>query len=151
MRREGNIASELTVDCFMSFLRERVKTETDEKTTVSLLENAISYANGEVYRKSLSDKAFQGMGTTLVGGILYGNAGVLANIGDSRAYSVKEHRTERLTHDHSVVEEMVDKGEITEEEARNHPRRNLITRALGTDAQVTADYNMVIDAISQLQ
>ena len=139
----GNIASAMAAECFMEKLRDCVRPQMDESYGKSVLETAVNYANDKIYRKSVSEKAFQGMGTTLVGGFLDGCVGMLANIGDSRAYSLKNEQIARLTRDHSVVEEMVDNGEITEEEARSHPQRNLITRALGTDPQVTADYYSV--------
>jgi len=143
----GNIASVLAAQVFMEQVRTHAKPQMDEKYTMSVLENAVNYANYEVYRKSLSEKEFQGMGTTLIGGILMNNNGMLANIGDSRAYSIQGTEAKRLTRDHSLVEEMVDNGEITREEARIHPQRNLITRALGTDKQVTADcYSVSLQA-----
>ena len=79
------------------------------------------------------------MGTTLVSAISYDGGVVVTNVGDSRAYHITEDGITRITKDHSLVESMVDRGDITEEEARRHPSRNLITRALGPDISADCD------------
>ena len=79
------------------------------------------------------------MGTTLVSAISYDAGVVVTNVGDSRAYHISEDGITRITKDHSLVESMVDRGDITEEEARRHPSRNLITRALGPDISADCD------------
>ncbi|MDD6876824.1 MAG: Stp1/IreP family PP2C-type Ser/Thr phosphatase [Clostridiaceae bacterium] len=136
----GNVASSIASDVFMEHMKRDIRPVMSDKYARSVLLNAINFANYEVYRKSVSDSAFAGMGTTLVGGFFQNGAGILANIGDSRAYYLGSSGISRITRDHSVVEEMLARGQITEEQARRHPRRNLITRALGTDERVRADY-----------
>ena len=79
------------------------------------------------------------MGTTMVAVLIVENTAYLLNIGDSRAYHINEEGITRLTRDHSVVEDMVARGDITPEEARTHPRKNLITRALGAEERIRAD------------
>ena len=79
------------------------------------------------------------MGTTLVSAVSYDGGVVITNVGDSRAYHISKHHITRVTKDHSLVERMVDRGDITAEEARRHPSRNLITRALGPDADAQCD------------
>ncbi|MEA4822549.1 MAG: Stp1/IreP family PP2C-type Ser/Thr phosphatase [Clostridiaceae bacterium] len=136
----GNVASAIASDVFMDHMKRDIRPEMSNKYAQSVLLNAINFANYEVYRKSVSDASYNGMGTTLVGGFFQNGCGMLANIGDSRAYYLTDTGVSRITRDHSVVEEMLVKGQITEEQARRHPRRNLITRALGTDERVQADY-----------
>lgn len=138
--KAGNVAAEVAASVFMEQLRDHVQPKMSEKYARSVLLNAVNFANYEVYKRSVSDAQYEGMGTTLVGGYITGDEGVVTNIGDSRAYLISRERISRLTRDHSFVEELVDSGRITQEEARKHPHRNLITRALGTDKAVEADY-----------
>jgi protein phosphatase len=104
------------------------------------LRDAIEGANDAVLEKSVSDQEFHGMGTTLTAGML-GSDGhlVVGHVGDSRAYLVRDGELSQITDDHSLVEEMVRSGELTPEQAEVHPRRSVITRALGIDAQVEVD------------
>ena len=80
------------------------------------------------------------MGTTVVAVLVIGSLALFANVGDSRAYLFTEQGLEKITHDHSVVQEMLDGGTITEDEARTHPQKNIITRALGTQESVNIDF-----------
>jgi protein phosphatase len=96
-------------------------------------------ANRLLYEKSVSDSECSGMGTTLVAVIADGKHAVVANVGDSRAYSIDENNIVRVTRDHSLVEDLLMKGDLTIEEARSHPRKNLITRALGTEETIECD------------
>jgi PPM family protein phosphatase len=104
------------------------------------LRDAIEGANDAVLEKSVSDQEFHGMGTTLTAGML-GSDGhlVVGHVGDSRAYLVRDGELSQITDDHSLVEEMVRSGELTPEQAEVHPRRSVITRALGIDPQVEVD------------
>jgi PPM family protein phosphatase len=104
------------------------------------LRDAIEGANDAVLEKSVSDQEFHGMGTTLTAGML-GSDGhlVVGHVGDSRAYLVRDGELSQITDDHSLVEEMVRSGELTPEQAEVHPRRSVITRALGIDAEVEVD------------
>ena len=104
-----------------------------------LLVQAAEAANRAVYLKASANRAYAGMGTTLVGALLRENTLWVVNVGDSRAYHITKEAIQRITRDHSVVEDLVQKGEITPEEARHHPQKNLITRALGTTRQVKVD------------
>ena len=138
--RAGNVASSIASRVFLDLMKRDIRPHSSEKYARSILLNAINFANYEVYKKSVSEPGYNGMGTTLVGGFIQEGHGILANIGDSRAYSLTSDAIRRITRDHSVVEDMIVRGQLTEEEARRHPRRNLITRALGTDEKVEADY-----------
>ena len=135
----GNIASDLAAHVFSDHIQQHIRLQMSSKYMRSVLSNAVNFANYETYRKSISSDELEGMGTTLVGGIVNGNVGMVANVGDSRMYHWDGQRLLRVTRDHSLVEEMLERGEITEQEAQTHPRKNLITRALGTDKSVEAD------------
>ncbi len=111
------------------------------KTEIGVLEEAIKNANRRIYTDALNNSELQGMGTTLVvavitkDDILY-----VANIGDSRLYIVNKTEIKQITEDHSYVEDLIRKGEIKRSEARSHPRKNVITRAIGASSQVMVDY-----------
>ena len=95
--------------------------------------------NRAVHELSRSQEEYHGMGTTLVAAIITGERIFVANVGDSRCYQIREGTIQRISRDHSLVEDLVERGEITREEARHHPKRNLITRALGVDRDVKVD------------
>ena len=105
-----------------------------------LLASALEDANERVYEKAKQDPALEGMGTTAVLTLIQNNVIHLVNVGDSRAYLLTRENVTQITRDHSIVQEMLESGEITEEQARNHPRKNIITRALGVDDTVVVDY-----------
>ncbi len=109
-------------------------------TPIGVLQEAINKANEEIYRRSCEDPLLEGMGTTVVVATVFGNKMYVANIGDSRLYLLNQTTIHQVTEDHSLVEAMVRNGELKKEEARVHPNKNIITRALGTDKQVTADF-----------
>jgi len=141
----GEVASSMAVDSILEKLADTYASA-DETDVVSNMEEAIDYANSNVYEMSLKNREQAGMGTTLVVAYVVGNHIKIANIGDSRAYLISNDEISRITVDHSVVEELVQRGSITREEARNHPDKNIITRALGTDSFVEADfYDCIIE------
>ena len=100
---------------------------------------AVSEANRTVYLRSRMERDKAGMGTTLTALWLDDDSALLAHIGDSRAYRLRDGELSQISHDHSLVGELVESGELTEEEARVHPQRNIITRALGTGSRVEPD------------
>lgn len=136
----GNVASGLAAEVFLKHLRDYIRPEMSEKYARSILLNAVNFANYEVYRSASENPSYAGMGTTLVGGFLQHGTAMLANVGDSRAYHVDPQKISRVTRDHSVIEELIERGNITPEQARRHPHRHLITRALGTEERVRADF-----------
>lgn len=139
----GSLASRLANENFHDYLLSGLTTGTGgiEKPS-RLLQEACNRANSEILRYSGMSEEYAGLGTTLVGGII-ADEGIsyLANIGDSRAYLIsgKERSIEQITEDHSLVQAYVNSGLITREQARTHPRKNVITRALGGEAYVEAD------------
>lgn len=129
----GEVASAMAIDVFSQELRAC------DKLGSSALHWAVERANGAVYEKSRSMEKLSGMGTTFTGLALSERGVHIAHVGDSRAYLIRGGNIMRLTMDHTLVEEMVLKGLITPREARHHPKRNYITRALGTAAEVEPD------------
>jgi len=107
---------------------------------IERMKEAIEAANVEVYAQASSDRAKAGMGTTLVAAVLQGNDLYVANVGDSRAYLVRQQNIEQISQDHSWVNEQVQAGIITDQEAREHLYRNIITRSLGTKPGVEIDF-----------
>ncbi len=105
----------------------------------ALTAEAARAANDAVLRKAGESPEYRGMGTTLVAAAVCGDEAVVANVGDSRCYIIENGGIRQITRDHSLVEDMVDKGELTREQAWKHPRKNLITRAVGTESSVDCD------------
>ena len=134
--KAGNIASKIGVETFMEELRKDFYAPS--VTDVQIL-CAVKAANRLIYEKAQSDPDYEGMGTTLVAAVTDGNRVTVANVGDSRCYLIRDGGIQQLTKDHSVVEDMVDRGEIERADAWKHPRRNYITRALGAEEQVDCD------------
>lgn len=134
----GDTASQLAVQTIVQDLSSLPVGITLEDCD-NALKQAILHANEVVFRKSQEHVEYHNMGTTVVAVLLKGQAGVIGHIGDSRAYLFRQGEVVKLTEDHSLVNELVKSKQITEEEASVHPRRNVLTRALGTDEQVTVD------------
>ena len=132
--RAGDHASKMCVEEVV-----RSVEETTYETPVTVYTEAIDAANSAVYKEALEHVEYAGMGTTFVSCTIAGNMMYAANIGDSRLYLLREHISQ-ITEDHSLVEELVKNGRLTESQARIHPQKNIITRALGTDEQVSADF-----------
>ena len=131
--RAGNIASAMAVKLFTEeFLRSSGREE-------ERLRQAAALANREVFQRSLRDEDCAGMGTTLVAALAGEGGAVILNEGDSRAYHINREGIALVTRDHSLVADLVERGELTREEARRHPNKNLITRALGADPDLMAD------------
>ena len=137
--KSGNIASRLAIDVFVDEVKNSWKSSMTQEQTEELLRNAIKLANFTVYDQVRQFEEFAGMGTTLVAALLSGRNATIINVGDSRCYHITHSDIRRITVDHSVVQMMVDRGELTAEEARSYPGRNYITRAVGTEPTVESD------------
>lgn len=129
----GEVASATAVEVFSAYMRDFLPPPHER------LRRAVAAANKAIYEKALSDPSMAGMGTTITALLLDGNEMHIAHVGDSRAYLLRNRALMKVTTDHTLVEEMVLKGVITVREARTHPRRNIITRALGTAEKVEID------------
>ena len=134
----GQIASSLAVETFMKELRALLREDMSVGQLRELASFCVAQANTAVYERALEDDC-RGMGTTLVSAVAGEKGTVVCNVGDSRAYLIRGDQITRITHDHSVVQTLVESGNITAEEARTHPNRNLITRALGTEEVTQCD------------
>lgn len=134
----GRLASDMTCSTFCSVARASLEACGTEKAAQSL-SAAADAANRAVFTRSMEDPACEGMGSTLVA--LYANEEgvILLNVGDSRGYRINGGQMLKLTHDHSYVQELLDSGKITVEQARRHPRKNVITRVIGGDITVRSD------------
>lgn len=130
----GDVASRLAIETLVRWILEH----TEETNPLIIFQKAIEEVNGELLELSQNNEQLQGMGTTMVAAVLDGDILYVANVGDSRLYVVEED-IKQITRDHSLVEEMVRRGELSKEEARNHPNKNIITRAIGTSAQIAVD------------
>lgn len=135
----GRLASSLAVSTFMEELDRLFCGEMTAEQVREMGRGSIARANRAVYDRSRETAEHHGMGTTLVAAIAAPELALIFNVGDSRAYHIGASGIHRVTRDHSVVEEMVASGELTPEEARTHPNRNLITRALGPNADTECD------------
>ncbi|MBR6999012.1 MAG: Stp1/IreP family PP2C-type Ser/Thr phosphatase [Lachnospiraceae bacterium] len=131
----GDFASRFSVERFVSLIRE-----SKERTPISAIEAALKTTNEELIAKAKSQREYDGMGTTFVMATLLSDGYLLiANIGDSRLYIVND-AIHQITQDHSLVAEMVRNGELKKEEARFHPQKNVVLRALSTRSVVNPDF-----------
>ena len=130
----GDLASRYTVESMVDYIEKAV-----EKRPIPLLAEAIHHANELVVEKAKSDKALEGMGTTVVAATVQENYLYVANVGDSRLYLI-DQEIEQITRDHSLVEEMIRVGELQRKDAKSHPDRNIITRAVGVRTPVKIDF-----------
>ncbi|MGO1367861.1 MAG: Stp1/IreP family PP2C-type Ser/Thr phosphatase [Senegalia sp. (in: firmicutes)] len=136
----GEIASKITVEVIKNNLEIYLEKVLEGKFHIEkFIRKTLELSNNEIYNTALKNKEYTGMGTTVTMGAILDGKVYIGHIGDSRAYIIRENSIERITEDHSLVAELVKKGTITEEEAINHPQKNLITRALGTDKNPKID------------
>ena len=135
----GEQASELAIEAAGAMLRRDLKGVTDESTMRRVLECAGAAANRVVFDAAQADSALTGMGTTLVGAVVLPNCAHFIHAGDSRAYLLRNDVLTQLTVDHTVVQVLIDRGEISQDDAKNHPQRHYITRAVGVSPQISYD------------
>jgi serine/threonine protein phosphatase PrpC len=135
----GHVAGEVASQCVVGTVRASYY-ESRAQTVRQALSKAIQQANANLYEDTSGEESREKMATTLVGAVVRGRQLHVANIGDSRAYLLRGDALRRLTEDHSFVTELVKRGRISEEEAANHPQRNIVTRVLGTKPNVEADF-----------
>lgn len=126
----GNIASELCVQILQDQLQRAYRVGMNEKSIRQMLTTALFNANRAVYEEAQKTEALAGMGTTAVLALVQKNCLFLAHVGDSRALLLRNGSVQQLTHDHTIVQAMVDSGEISEQQAQQHPQKHIITRAL---------------------
>jgi PPM family protein phosphatase len=135
----GEIASSIAIETMTDAFREHPRGEIDERKVADLLTTSIKGANKEIYRRGNADVALKNMGTTVVAAVFNGKTIVTACVGDSRIYRLRDGKLEQVTEDHSWVGELRKKNLISEADARSHPLKNIITRALGMEPGVEVD------------
>lgn len=136
----GEIASKLAIESARKYITSNFeKISHDKEAIQELIKNSMEYANMVVYEKSKENKELEGMGTTLEICVIYGNRVYIGHIGDSRIYRIRKNIIRKLTKDHSYVEKLVEDGTITREEAENHPKKNMLMKALGCTAYIEPD------------
>ncbi|MEI7027207.1 Stp1/IreP family PP2C-type Ser/Thr phosphatase [Paenibacillus sp. y28] len=138
----GDVASEMAIDLITKHLGERIQEGMTAVQASELLRESILFANDQVFEYAAQQIQLHGMGTTVVAALATPEVLIVAHIGDSRAYRLDRAGLVKLTEDHSLVNELLKNGQITPEEASNHPRRNVLTRALGTEPDADADVNV---------
>ena len=137
--KSGNIASSLATDVFVQEVRRNWGSSLNQEKIDQILRGAVKLANFTVYDQAKQFEEFTGMGTTLVAVLITGKTVTCVNVGDSRAYRIGKDGISQISVDHSLVQMMVERGELTPERARTYPGKNLITRAIGTESIVECD------------
>lgn len=137
--KSGNVASSLAADVFVQEIRRNWKPGMEDAKIDGMLKNAVKLANFTVYDQAQQFEEFQGMGTTLAAALVSNRHAAIVHVGDSRVYGIKSDGIRQLTRDHSLVQMMVERGELTPEQARRYPGKNLITRAIGTEPMVESE------------
>lgn len=132
--KAGDLASRYTVEEFLRSVRE-----SEAENPISIIEEAVREANLALMEKAKESIDYEGMGTTLVVATFIDKSIYIANVGDSRLYLIN-NEIQQITRDHSLVEEMISLGEIDRKNARTHEKKNIITRAIGVDTEVMADF-----------
>lgn len=136
----GNVASRMAAERILGELKKNYRENMSSSSVKNMIESAIVLANLDIVDEAEINNELEGMGTTVVVAVITGDVCVIANVGDSRCYLVHADGIEQITKDHSLVQEMVDAGLITSEDASRHPRKNIITRALGISDDVEVDF-----------
>lgn len=136
----GEVASKMATEAIREYIEKYFeKNKSSRENIVDMLNKAVEYANKVVYKKAKSNKDLEGMGTTLDVCLIYNSKVYIAHIGDSRVYRIRKEFLRRITKDHSYVQKLIEEGKITKEEAYNHPKKNMLTKALGCVENVEPD------------
>jgi serine/threonine protein phosphatase PrpC len=145
----GNVASSSAVKVISEAIVKGFNEKLEGEQIKALLQESVQAANSFVYQSSISDKALNGMGTTVVACVVVNNVSsekdsksniaFIAHAGDSRAYHLNSEGISQITKDHSIVQNLVENGKLTPEEAKEHPKKNIITRALGVEKSLNID------------
>jgi len=131
----GDVAAKLASEAVVSYVKEAA----DITDPIYLLQSAFKFANDEVFNASVSSEKLNGMGTTLTVVFIYREVIHVGHVGDSSCFAIKGEKIKKITKDHSFVQYLIDTGSITKEQAKSHPRKNLITRAIWTKEELIVD------------
>ncbi|MDD6400186.1 MAG: Stp1/IreP family PP2C-type Ser/Thr phosphatase [Lachnospiraceae bacterium] len=132
--KAGDRASKMAIDITVDFIKK-----SSLENPIAVLKRAMVYANNEIYKAANSDVELNGMGTTMVAAVVLNDKLIVANVGDSRLYIVNND-IKQITMDHSLVEELIRSGELERKRGRNHPEKNIITRAMGSKDEIVPDF-----------
>ena len=144
--RGGEIASSIAINVIARRFSEKTSIGTKEKT-IEWIKKVVGEANKEIYKYTSEHPESEGMGTTLVLAILTNDFLLFGNIGDSSGYVIKNKKLHKITTDHTLVNLLVKSGELTKEEAKDHPRKNVLMRALGATTEVEMDVFDITDEV----
>lgn len=139
----GNIASSLAVKVISDKINASYRENMRDSSIKNMLDSALTAANIEVYDFAEAQPDLKGMGTTVVCAVVRDNQAYIAHVGDSRAYLINSDKINQITTDHSMVQDLLSMGKITEEEAQNHPNKNIITRAVGVNKSIEIDFEQI--------
>ncbi len=139
----GNIASALAVKVISDKINASYRENMRDVSIKNMLDSALTAANIEVYDMADAKPELHGMGTTVVCAIVRDNQAFIAHAGDSRAYVLSGGNIRQITTDHSMVQDLLSRGKITDEQAANHPNKNIITRAVGVDKSIEIDFDQL--------
>lgn len=144
--KAGEIASEMAIEIISKNLSNHlISSSVADEDIKDRIQDSISEANNKIYKKSMEDEKYSGMGTTVTLAFIADDKIFIGHVGDSRAYLLRNSILSQITEDHSLVEELIRNGSISKEEARYHPQRNIITRAVGTSMAIKAD--VIVESI----
>jgi serine/threonine protein phosphatase PrpC len=135
----GELASRMAVELSEEYLLKFLQPDENEENILALISNMMAEVNKSIYSKAKESEENFGMGTTFIIGMLFKDKLYIGHVGDSRVYLVSNGVLKQLTTDHSYIEELIRNGSLTREEAQNHPKKNVITRALGCEENVEVD------------
>ncbi len=137
----GHAAGEVASEMAVKIIADKLKSihGVGDSQAADLMRTAIRDANGAIFNRTLTEQDKRGMGTTATAMVINGLRYLIGQVGDSRAYVLRAHRLAQLTKDHSYVQEQVDAGYLTPEQARTHPYSNVITRCVGANSEVAPD------------
>ncbi|MDX9917028.1 MAG: Stp1/IreP family PP2C-type Ser/Thr phosphatase [Gudongella sp.] len=137
--KAGEIASSMTVERIVKYIRDRAPRFVTIDDAQTAIVDAVNVANIDVFEHSVTSPECDGMGTTVTLAYAFKNKMIIGHVGDSRAYIVRDGGIAQLTEDHSLVNQLIRGGKITKQEAVNHPQKNVITRAVGTNGEINVD------------
>ena len=136
----GKLAAQIAVDTMNQYMEKNYPLLKEGRSPQRVLTIGVEETNNAIFRRTYEDKQLTGMGTTMVCACVIGRMVHIVHAGDSRGYLFRDGKLIQLTHDHSMVQELVDSGQLKQEQAANHPQKNLITKALGVDIHLQPDY-----------
>jgi protein phosphatase len=139
----GNVASITAVEVIASSLEQNLSPKSSASFVKNLLKSSIESANAKIFSMAEENEDMRGMGTTVVAVVIIKGVAYFAHAGDSRAYYFSNNQLSQITIDHSVVQTLLESGQLTEDEAKNHPNKNIITRALGVASYIDVDFETI--------